>query len=237
MKIIDDLLGSVAHADHLVTGACVGLHWTVIESLFAGASHTYKTNRKVELADSGDLIGRSALELAGRLRSWEPLEAGLGLAALNSLIPIPEDVDTGNVFDHVVAEAEGKTITVIGRFPFNDRLAETARRVYFLEMDPHKDELPSFAAEEVIPQSDIAVITATTLINKSLPRLLELSERAEAIVLGPSTPMNDVLFDHGADVLAGVRVDDADALLRSIMQGVKRFKRLAGITPVVRRKG
>ncbi|MFH0980242.1 MAG: DUF364 domain-containing protein [Planctomycetota bacterium] len=232
MRLIDDLLGSVAHLDCPVKRVCVGLHWTVVESRYAGMAHTYKTGNKVELQSSGDLVRKSVLELAQRLRSWEPLEASLGAAALNSLIDPAGD--PGNAFDHVLSLAAGKTVTVIGRFPSNDQIAEVAGHVHFLEMDPEDGELPPYACEEVIPESQVVVITATALINKTLPRLLELSRHATAIVLGPSTPMNDVLFRHGADVLAGVRITDADALMSSVTQGVKRFKKLAGIEPITR---
>jgi uncharacterized protein (DUF4213/DUF364 family) len=160
------------------------------------------------------------------------LEASLGLAALNSLIePAGEP---GNVFEHIPDLARGKTATVIGRFPSNEQVARVARRAYFLEMQPRGDELPPWACEEVIPQSDLVVITATALINKTLPRLLELSRKATSIVLGPSTPMNDVLLRHKASVLAGVRVTDPDALISSVAQGVKAFNKLVGTQPVLR---
>ena len=232
MKLIDDLLESVAGLDYPVKRVCVGLHWTVVVSRYAGMAHTYKTQNKVELASSGELVGDSAVALAQRLRSWEPLEASLGLAALNSLIePVGKP---GNVLDHILRLAAGRTVTVIGRFPSNDQVAQVARRVHFLEMEPRGGELPPWACEEVIPESDLVVITATALINKTLPRLLELSREATTIVLGPSTPLNEVLFRHGADILAGVRVTDVDALIRSVMQGVKAFNKLAGTEPLTR---
>jgi uncharacterized protein (DUF4213/DUF364 family) len=230
LKLIEDLLASVSQLDAPVKRVCVGLHWTVVESRHTGIAHTYKTGKKVELQRSGNLVGQSAAELALRLHSWEPLEASLGLAALNSLIePVGHP---GNVFEYILSRAPGKTVTVIGRFPSNDQIAETARQAYFLEIDPEDDELPAYACEQVIPGSDIVVITATALINKTLPRLLELSRHALAIVLGPSTPMNRVLLDHGADALAGVRVTDADALISRVMQGTKKFAKLAGIEPI-----
>lgn len=234
MKLTEDLLQSVAGFDCEVRRVCIGLHWTVVESRFAGVAHTYKTSRKVEVAESGDLVGRSALDLASRLRSWEPLEASLGLAALNSLIE--PSGDPGNVFEEILQAVPGRTVTVIGRFPSNERVAAVAGKAYFLEMQPEGNELPPTAAEEVVPQSDISVITATALINKTLARLLELGRGGTTLVLGPSTPMNDVLFDHGAAVLAGTRVRDADALIHSVMQGAKSFNRLAGIEPLVRRR-
>lgn len=232
MRLIDDLLESVAHFDCPVKRVCVGLHWTVVESRYTGMAHTYKTAKKVELESSGSLVGQSALELARRLRSWEPLEASLGVAAMNSLI---EPVGSpGNVFEHILGLTAAKTITVIGRFPSNAQIAKVAGHVHFLEMEPQAGELPPCACEEVIPVSDIVVITATALINKTLPRLLELGRHPTAIVLGPSTPMNEVLFHYGADVLAGIRVTDANRLIASVMQGVKKFKKLAGIEAITR---
>jgi len=232
VKLVEDLLESVAHLDAPVRQVCVGLRWTVVESRFAGMAHTYKTPHKAELEGAGSLAGKSALELASRLRSWEPLEASLGLAALNSLIePTGSAI---NVFEHILRLAQGKTVTVIGRFPSNAQLAEVAAHAFLLETDPEPGELPSCAGEEVIPASDLVVITASALINKTLPRLLELSKHATSVVLGPSTPMNDVLFRHGADIVAGVRVTDPDGLIGSVMQGVKKFSKLQGVEPVTR---
>jgi uncharacterized protein (DUF4213/DUF364 family) len=231
VRLVDDLLESVAGLDCPVKRVCVGLHWTVVESRFTGIAHTYKTNRKVELESSGNLLEESALELASRLKNWEPLESSLGLAALNSLIePIGRPL---NVFTHILSIARGKRVTVVGRFPTNDQIAEAAGRAYLLETDPEAGELPCWAAEEVIPASDLVVITAAALINKSLSRLLELSKRATTIVVGPSAPMNTILFRHGADIVAGVRVTNPDALISSVMQGAKQFRRLAGLEPIV----
>jgi len=231
MRLVDDLLKHVGGRDAEVRRVAIGLHWTVVQSRFTGVAHTYKTSRKVEVADSGKLVGRSALDLAERLRSWEPLEASLGLAALNSLV---EPAGTpGNVFDEVLRFAPGRIVTVIGRFPFNERVAAAAAKSHFLEMEPEGNELPPTAAEEVIPRSDVTVISATALINKTLPRLLELGRGTTVVVLGPSTPMVDVLFEHGAALLGGVRVIDAEELFSSVMQGVKSFRRLAGIEPLM----
>ena len=232
MNLYEDLLQSVSAADCEAQGVAVGLHWTAVESRLVGMAHTYKTHEKVELAGSGELLGRSALELAARLKSDEPLEASLGLSALNSLIE--PDGRAENALEIILEKAPGKTVTVIGRFPFNQQVSAAARTAYLLEMEPREGELPASAAEGVLPLSDIAVITATAIINHTIPRLLELSRKAFVVVLGPSTPMNDILFDYGVDVIAGVKVVDQGALVSSVVQGVKSFKRLAGIEALVR---
>lgn len=227
---------TVASLDCEVRSVCVGLHWTVVESRSVGMAHTYKTSRKVEIADSGSLSRRSVLELARRALSWEPLEASLGLAALNSLLDVSEldiEMSQANVGDWLKERAEGKVVTVIGRFPFTDEIVRVAHKVYRLEVDPVSGELPAAACEMAMPLSDINVITATAIINHTIDRLLNLGRDGVNVVLGPSTPLHPLLFEHGADVLAGIVVDDKDALAKSVIEGTKTFKRLDGIRPVV----
>jgi uncharacterized protein len=232
MRLVDALLDSVSGTGGTVQRVMVGLHWISVESRFTGIAHTFRGREGAELEDAGGILGKNVLEIAGRLRSWEPLDAGLGLAALCSLIePRGENI---NVYDYILSMAPGRTITCIGRFPFCRELAETSARTHLLEMNPREGELPPFAAEEVIPESDMVVITGTTLINKSLERLLELSRGKICVVLGPSTPMSDVLFDFGATVIGGIRVVDPDSLFLSLMQGVKFYHKLEGIKPVAR---
>jgi uncharacterized protein (DUF4213/DUF364 family) len=230
MRIIEDLLAEAADRDHPVRRVVLGLHWIAVESRSVGMAHVFRPPGKYEIEGSGRLIGMSALALARRALSWNPLEAGLGLAALNSLITAAGQ--PGNVFDRLPEMAKGHRVTVIGRFPFNDAVRQAAAESWFLEMEPRRDELPPPAAEVVIPRSDILVVTATALINHTLPRLLQLAAGARAIVLGPSTPMSATLSRHGADVLAGIRVADREALFQSVAQGVKSFRKLDGIEPL-----
>jgi len=72
----------------------------------------------------------------------------------------------------------------------------------------------------VIPNSDLVIITGSTLVNKSLERHLKLSQVSDAytIIMGPATPLTDVLFDYGADVLAGIEITDPKSILRKITQ-------------------
>jgi uncharacterized protein (DUF4213/DUF364 family) len=232
VRLVDDLIESVARLDCPVRRVCIGLHWTVVESRYVGISHTFARPGNAEPESSGDLISRSAAELACNMRKWSSIDATLGLAALNSLIePVGE---RGNVFERIIGLIPGKTVTVVGRFPFNDQIKEAAGRAYFLEMDPQEGELPPQACEEVIPLSDFAMISATALINKTLPRLLEIARGRTVIVLGPSTPLNDVLFRHGAGIIGGVRTLDPDALFAAVAQGAKKFGKLPGVEPVTK---
>jgi len=230
VKIVDALLESVSGADETIRDILIGLHWTSVHSRSTGVSHVFRGDPGFELDEAGAILGKKVLDVASLLRSWKPLEASLGLAALNSLMdPKGENI---NVHDYILSKAPGKTVTCVGRFPFYPEIVKTAARSYLLELEPREDELPSFAAEEVVPQSDLVIITGTTLINKTMERLLELSRNGTAVVLGPSTPMSEVLFDFGASVIAGIRVTDRERLRISLAQGVKFYKKIEGIEPV-----
>ncbi|MDD3294014.1 MAG: DUF364 domain-containing protein [Geobacteraceae bacterium] len=230
MKLVDALLDSVSGAEENIENILIGLHWISVESRRTGLSHVFRGDQGFELEDAGAIRGKHILEAASLLKSWEPLEAGLGLAAFNSLMdPRGENV---NVLDFLLRESSGRTVTCIGRFPFFPDISRIAARAFLLEMEPRKGEFPPYAAEEVVPESDLVIITGTTLINKTMQRLLELSRDAVAVVLGPSTPMSEVLFDFGASVIAGVRVTDPEALRVSLSQGVKYYRKIAGIEPV-----
>ena len=227
MELEKKLLASVAGDDNRVRGAWIGITWTAIESRFVGLSNTYQTSERVDIADAGS---HTAVDLPKRILSWKPLEASIGVAAINSLIE-PKG-KRGNVKKFVTDKARGKVVAVVGRFSFFEEIAAIARKSYLLEIDPVGSELPSFACEDVLPKSDLTLITGTALINHSLQRLLELGRNGIKIVLGPTTPLSPVLFEFGADILAGVRVTDRKAVSKGITQGVRRAKMLRGVEPI-----
>ena len=234
MQLVDSLLESVAAKDDVVANVLVGLHWLGVESRSGGIAHVINGGEGLAPKDAGNILGRSARDIANRLKSWVTIDTCLGLAAFCSLLE--PDGDGVNVNEFIINAAPGKVVTCVGRFPFYTRVQRVARRSYLLEMNPRPKELPTFAAEEVIPESDLVVINSTTLINKSLQRLLELSRGKECVILGPCTPMSDVLFDYGATVLAGIRVVDSARMFRSLSQGIKMFRDIDGIRSIARFK-
>jgi uncharacterized protein (DUF4213/DUF364 family) len=48
------------------------------------------------------------------------------------------------------------------------------------------------------------------------------------MVLGPSTPLSPVLFEHGATILSGARVVDEGAVMRTVGQGAT-FQQVEGV--------
>ena len=102
-------------------------------------------------------------------------------------------------------------MTVIGHFPGLGRLRQHCE-LSILERQPQPGDLPDTAAEYILPQQDLVFITGTTFINKTITRLLELSAKAKVYMVGPSTPMNPLLFSHGVRSLSGLVVVDAEKM-------------------------
>lgn len=200
--------------DHRVEGAVVGIHLTAVLSRGLGLAQTTKDASQRGVGLAGDLIGRSAKEVAELLLSWNFTEASLGLAALNSLIE-PQG-KTGNGFDFIHS-IKPKRPAVVGHFRNLDRSEFPGLTI--LERDQKEGDLPDPACEFILPRADFVLISASAFINKTIVRLLELSGEAFVVITGPSTPMSPYLFAHGVSALAGVRVRNPARALNIISQG------------------
>jgi uncharacterized protein (DUF4213/DUF364 family) len=106
-------------------------------------------------------------------------------------------------------------VAVVGHFPYLGRLKASASLVV-LERDPRPGDLPDAAAEYVLPFQDFVFVTGTAIINKTLPRILELSQKATVALVGPSTPLTPVLFEHGISALAGLVAENTPELAAAI---------------------
>jgi uncharacterized protein (DUF4213/DUF364 family) len=149
-----------------------------------------------------------------------PLAAAIGIAAVNaehnrrSLAGPDDDGLTAAGLTNGRA-GDGPTV-VIGRFPGLD---EKLPGALVLERNPGPKDLPESAAETVLPTARRVIITASTLTNHTLPRLLALARRAEVSLIGPGTPLAPCLFEHGIATLAGFVVDDPVATGEAIAAG------------------
>jgi uncharacterized protein (DUF4213/DUF364 family) len=228
MTILDELINTALDGD--VINVCIGMHWTavVVESndglkcglastAFMGHSHTSEP----DVPEAGYLEQKSGSELVKLSCSNTPVLASVGVAALNALLPIPtQDWEEANAEDVLTRHGDGKRVAMIGRFPFAERLRSNVGELVILEKDPGPDDLPAQAAYEVIPHADVVAITSMTVINHTLDELINLcNPEAYVMLLGPSTPLNPLLFERGIDVLSGSIVEEIDPVLRVVMQG------------------
>lgn len=233
MDLYDDLLSQIPAEEIPVKRILIGSYWILIHSLRGGMAAVLTGRGKsgeIPIRDVGKLHQKSANELAGWIRSDNLLEASIGMAAINSLLPVDESQLIQINGSEVIARyGRGKNISMIGHFPFVEKTAQVAKNFWVIEKRPIGNDLPENAADEYLPQSDVVVITGTTFTNHTLPHLLELC-RPDALVmiLGPSTPLAPILFRHGIKMLAGTLVDDEEAALLTIQQGAV-FQQVKGV--------
>lgn len=174
----------------------------------------------------GSPVGRPLKDLAVLIKSWNFTDASIGLAAMNAYYNsqghvtelaarisemCPDRVNqTEDAFLYYQPLVRGKKVATIGHFAYLDRRFAGICDLSILERDQQKGDYPDSACEYILGEQDFVFITGTTLINKTLPRLLQLCGRAQVILCGPSTVMSPVLYRYGVDDLAGFMVLDAD---------------------------
>jgi uncharacterized protein (DUF4213/DUF364 family) len=226
-KLYDELIAAVPE-DALVEEFLAGLSWFLVRSIGTGVA---MRPREVDepIRDAGRISGMKLRELAGWIKSWNWYEAAIGLAAINSALnasqvvtrncgPLLDESEPRDVFTGMLDELRGKRVAVVGHFRHLDRVAEICQ-LSVLERKPSLGDLPDTACEYILGEQDVVFMTATTLVNKTMPRLLELSRNARVVVAGPSTPLHPLLFAHGVDLLGGLIVDDYTSAWRAVAEG------------------
>lgn len=202
-------------ADAPVKRIVCGPRWLMVEGPFGvGLSSLPK--------GPGPLLPRlPALEqmtlkaLAGFTASWDALEMAVGIAAINAHY---------NRFDLDVAFGNGTQafrgtdgrVMVIGAFP---GLSEVLPAAQVIEAQPRPGELPTIAMDTVLPGCAAAVISASSIVNRTLPRILRLTGGARNALIGPATPMTPRLHTYGIEVLGGLRVRNPEGLAAAVAAG------------------
>ena len=222
-KILQDILDHLPE-DHPVKSINVYVHWILVESHHCGMASTVPgdlPHGENHVTQAGYLLEKSALELASMSCSNNTLEAGIGLAAINSLIEPPQDhLKKENVVQILKEHSRGKKVAIIGHFPFAPKLKEIAKTIWVFDLRPSEGDLSPEKAPDILPQADVVAMTANTLITKAAEGYLDLcSPSALKIMMGPSTPMTPLLFKHGFDVLAGTRITNLELARQYISQG------------------
>jgi uncharacterized protein len=233
MNILEDLLATLPKENTPINKVIIGVHWTLVSSKYCGLGSTMVRQEQPghsQVRDVGHLHEKSAEELASWVLSDNLLEASIGIAALNSLLELHEESATEiNAAEIIARESQGKNLTIIGHFPFVDRIKPIAKNCWVIEKKPFGDDFPEEAFKDFVPQSDMIAITGTAFINHTIDELLSLCpSRSTVMVLGPSTPLSPILFNCGITYLSGVRIIDEDAAINTIQQGAS-FPQVKGV--------
>lgn len=166
------------------------------------------------------LIGLSARKAAGAVRSWNLLEASESMAVINAFYNTPERMGKLGAkcgYDKSCTHGmvtESKKIALVGHLSLQSGALDGADKVYIIERNPKAGDYPDSACEYLLPDCDIVIMTASAAINKTLPRLLELSKNADTIIIGPTAPMCPELKALGISRISGMVVRNKAAFER-----------------------
>lgn len=169
------------------------------------------------------LVGRSLHEAGRALLSWNMEEASEALAAVNAFynaVGCPYTAPESKTLDGI--DMQGRTVGMIGRMIGHDNMTEESfsavKKLYIMDREEKPGALPDSAAEFCLPLCDLVIITGSAAINKTLPRLLELSRHAQVILTGPSVSCCPALLRLGIDRLHGRIITQKDAMLEAIVE-------------------
>ena len=212
-SVADIRLGLGYTAVQLEDGRC-GLAYTFRDDLHEGCG---------VISAAGTLAGRPAADLAQWAKFTDLLASGVGLATLNALIEAPRTAKDADFLVELKVSSDD-VVGMVGYFgPFIEPVRRRAKALHVFERHPAGESgvLPESAAAEILPQCHVVVLTAATLLNRTLDDLLARCQNAcEVAIVGPSTPLLPAVFaDRGVTLLSGVQVVDAQRILRVITEG------------------
>jgi uncharacterized protein (DUF4213/DUF364 family) len=166
---------------------------------------------------SGRFSGRTADTLLDRLVCGTgAVERALALAAANALIhpdiPGREEDTIG-----LMKLRPGERVAMVGLFrPIVPRIEATGVRLSVIERDTPEEQ-----RRQALGACDVAIVTATTLLNGTLEEVLnELGKPRHVALMGPSTPLCEEIFrETPVTHLGGSAIVDGAAVLEVISRG------------------
>lgn len=226
---IYSLLLEASQSTTLVKEVVIGLTWTLCQGNNMGLAMSPAQPTRT-LPWPGTLVNQTVADLAPWVRSWNHYEATVGMATINATInatsplmkaaqPLsPQGSANLAVFEHFMPLIQNQRVVVIGRYPKLAQYEEVAD-ISVIERQPSGSDFPDPACEYLLPKADWVFLTATSIVNKTFPRLVELSQSAKLVLMGPTMPWLPALADMGIDYLAGIQVTNPTALRQTVAEG------------------
>ncbi len=242
------LLGDAAR-ERTVERACIGLGYMalVLDDGSAGLAYTFRREARGGCTldmKLRPLAGQRASDILPMLVSDNLIEAGLGLACANALIGSPRTgVVEKDILEHVDVRPEDD-VAMVGYFgPLVSVLRARARSLAVFERRDVEQEgvLPASEAVSRLPGCDVAIITATSIINHTIDDLLRSASSArQVVVLGASTPLIAEAFEGTpVTLLSGAIPRDTARILEVLSEagGMQIFGRYVRKVNIEIRRG
>ena len=209
-----------------VKRVCVGVYYTIveIERGKAGLAYTLLPEAKtccdigIELSfwkSPADIIIKGYL-------SNHPIEVSIGLATINAIFSNKKEFFKNDTLVDVFSEIKlnsSDEILMVGYFePLLKKLQGKVGKIWIIEKD---QEEVNFKISDIKNKIKAAIITSSTLVNKTLHSILkELEGVPEVLLMGPTTPLNPEIFRFTPITwLCGSVVKNSEHLFRLVCEG------------------
>ena len=208
-----------------VTETCRGERWSMAFNEKNAAVAMFTPGSSIPPLFPQGLNDLEVHQAAEGIKSWNFAEASMALAAVNSALNTEERVRALHAEDSMDRyytqglDFKGKTVGLIGHMNGPPEMRREAKEVYIIEKSPQEGDYPDSACDWLLPRCDIVIITGSSLINKTLPHLLDLCRGAYTILTGPSVPLCPALLEQGIDRIAGMVVTDSEGMKNSVLSG------------------
>ena len=217
--------------DLLIKDVRIGFGYTLVEleDDLCGLAYSFTKELNVQtctvLDEAGSLVGKRASFLIEKIFSYNLLDSALALACANAILN--SDVDEGDT-DVVDLVKPKDSVVMIGYFsPLIDPIKRKTENFKICERSYRDGTLPDYATYFELERADVALITATSIINKTIDGLLDRARNARVVaIIGPSTPMDKRIFEGKATHLCGSVVTDIGLAKRVVSEvgGTRKLK-------------
>lgn len=230
--VLDSLINKVSEkaAERKIEDVRIGLGYTAVllDNGSCGLAYTFRNELGpccCVLKEGGELKSLKADNIINWVKEANLAKSAIGLAAINALLQEKDmDYKCGNIFN-VAQLTPNDVVGVIGDFgPYLKKVRKQVKDMYVFEKkvnDVKGYMYPEELIDEYLPKCDVAIITSTSIINKTFKNIIEKCQDArEIIMVGPSTPLYPELFKkYNVTYLAGVIVNDTERVLDIVSQG------------------
>jgi uncharacterized protein len=176
------------------------------------------------LSDAGNYAGSRATDVLKSLVDGKnSLHLAIGMATANALIAYPSNETEDREATTYFNLQHGEKVAMVGLFrPLAERIRATGAILTVIEKNPDRLGLLSPAEkQQALIECDVAIITATTILNGTFEETLGFLGKPRSVALiGPSTPLvPDIFSDTPITHLGGVVVADSQRVLQVISEG------------------
>jgi len=176
------------------------------------------------LKEAGTYAGSAAVVVLKYLvDGGNALHRAIGLATANALVVLPEDKTEDREATTYFNLKPGEKVAMVGLFsPLVERIRATGAKLTIIEKNPNRlDLLSDEDRKQALQDCDVAIITATTLLNNTFEEIAAaLGSPRSVALMGPSTPLlPDIFRDTPVTHLGGAVVADSAQVLQVISEG------------------